>query len=527
LSEKVHGARDLCVVGAGQWGRNLVRNFHALGALRMVCDVSQENLAAACEIAPGVETCSDLTEVLRNPRIRGVVVASPAEHHFNMATRVLESDRDVFVEKPLALKLAEGKRLVALAGERGRTLMVGHLLEYHPAVQRLQELVAAGELGKLQYAYSNRLNLGRIRREENILWSFAPHDIDVLLLLLGGLPEKVAAHGGYYLHQDVADVTVSTLEFANSVRAHVFVSWLHPFKEQKLVLVGERQMAVFDDQAESKLVLYPHSIEWKGELPVPTKREAIPVPIPSWEPLRRECEEFLSARAEGRLPRTDGENGVRVLSVLEACQRSLESGGAPMEVGDMEQIEYYAHPTATIDRPSRIGKGTKIWHYSHVMRDAEIGERCVLGQNVLVYTGVTVGDNVKIQNNVSLYQGVTLDDDVFCGPSMVFTNVLNPRSELSRRDEFQETPVGRGATLGANCTIVCGNRVGEFSFVGAGAVVTREVAPYALVVGNPARQVGWMCRCGIRLSEGNEPACAACGRGYRLAGEALSPASAP
>jgi UDP-2-acetamido-3-amino-2,3-dideoxy-glucuronate N-acetyltransferase len=169
-------------------------------------------------------------------------------------------------------------------------------------------------------------------------------------------------------------------------------------------------------------------------------------------------------------------------------------------------------------------RGSKIWHFSHVMRDATLGERCIVGQNVLIYSGVSIGDNVKIQNNVSVYQGVTIADDVFCGPSMVFTNVLNPRSEVSRRDEFAPTPVGRGATLGANCTIVCGNAIGEYAFVGAGAVVTRSVPPYALVVGNPARQIGWMCRCGVRLPAGGEdPTCAACGRAYRRGEGRLHP----
>ena len=508
--------RDVCVVGAGQWGRNLVRNFHALGALRMVCDANEEPLAAALAGAPGVLGATSITTALADAEVRAVVVASPAEMHYAMVREALAADRDVFVEKPLALTLAQGQELVEIAERRGRTLMVGHLLEYHPAVERLKQMVDAGELGKLQYAYSNRLNLGRFRREENILWSFAPHDIDVLLLLIGERPSRVSAHGGCYLHQGIADVTVSNLEFPSGVRAHLFVSWLHPMKEQKLVLVGERQMAVFDDQAAHKLVVYPHTIEWRGRQPQPIPGPATPVEISADEPLRRECIEFLTARAERRRPRTDGANGVRVLEILAACQRSLESDGTPVSLAPVAEPDHFVHPTAVVDMPSRIGRGSKVWHFSHVMRDATLGERCILGQNVLIYSGVTLGNNVKIQNNVSVYQGVTLADDVFCGPSMVFTNVLNPRSEVSRRDEFAATPVGRGATLGANCTIVCGNSIGEYAFVGAGAVVTRSVPPYALVVGNPARQIGWMCRCGVRLPElAGETSCAACGRGYR------------
>jgi UDP-2-acetamido-3-amino-2,3-dideoxy-glucuronate N-acetyltransferase len=187
--------------------------------------------------------------------------------------------------------------------------------------------------------------------------------------------------------------------------------------------------------------------------------------------------------------------------------------------------DWFAHPTAVVDDGARIGGGTKIWHFCHVMGTATLGPDCVLGQNVFVGPGVEIGRNVKIQNNVSVYDGVVLEDDVFCGPSMVFTNVLNPRSHVSRKDEFRSTRVRRGATLGANCTVVCGTEIGLFAFVGAGAVVTRDVAPYELVLGVPARRVGWMCACGVRLplpatGEG-EATCEACGDGYRLSGETL------
>jgi UDP-2-acetamido-3-amino-2,3-dideoxy-glucuronate N-acetyltransferase len=178
----------------------------------------------------------------------------------------------------------------------------------------------------------------------------------------------------------------------------------------------------------------------------------------------------------------------------------------------------FVHPSSFVDDGAEIGAGTKIWHFCHVMPGAVIGERCSLGQNVVVMPGTRVGNNVKIQNNVSIYEGVELEDDVFCGPSMVFTNVVNPRSEVSRRDEYQRTLVRRGATIGANATIVCGVTLGEWAFVGAGAVVTRDVPAFALVTGVPARRVGWMCRCGVRLgglgADGEQAACAACGRRY-------------
>lgn len=180
-----------------------------------------------------------------------------------------------------------------------------------------------------------------------------------------------------------------------------------------------------------------------------------------------------------------------------------------------ERNGVYVHESSFVDEPCEIGQGTKIWHFCHIMRDARIGRNCSIGQNVLVARGVVVGDNVKIQNNVSVYEGVTLEDHVFCGPSMVFTNVINPRSEIVRKSEYRSTRVEQGATLGANCTILCGHTIGRYAFIGAGAVVTKDVAPYALMLGNPARRIGWMCRCGVRLPVAGPPlVCSACHAPY-------------
>jgi UDP-2-acetamido-3-amino-2,3-dideoxy-glucuronate N-acetyltransferase len=522
-------APRVAVVGAGTWGRHVARNLEDLGALAAVCDTSPARLAEWRGRDGHLALCATHRAVLRDPGIDAVAIATPAETHADLVEDALRAGKDVLVEKPLCLAVARGERLVQLARERGRILMVGHLLRYHGAVLRLQELVAAGALGRLRYLYSSRLNLGRIRREENILWSFAPHDLSVILGLIGEMPDRVQAQGGNYLHQQVADVTVTLLAFPSGVKAHVFVSWLHPFKEQKLVVVGERKMAVFDDvEPHDKLLLYPHSIDWKAQVPVTSRAEAEVVAFDPVEPLRAECRHFLDCLRTRTPPRTDGEEGLRVLRVLERCQHALDtSPGEGRSHPPESPSRWFAHPSAVIDDGVTIGDGTTIWHVSHLLRGSRVGRDCRIGQNVVIGPNVTVGDGVKIQNNVSVYEGVTLEDHVFCGPSMVFTNVVNPRSEIPRRDELRPTLVRRGATLGANSTILCGTTIGSYAFVGAGAVVTRDVPAHALVTGNPARIRAWMCRCGTKLiGTARRPECPACGRRYRRRGERVEPAAA-
>lgn len=520
-------SNQIACIGAGYWGQNLIRNFHELGVLAWVCELEPERRARFAAACPMVRFTETADEVLADPEVAGVAIATPAEAHGELVRRALLAGKDVLVEKPLCLSLEEGKKLVTLACERRRVLMVGHLLWYHPAVLKLKELVEGGELGRIQYIYSNRLNLGRIRRGENILWSFAPHDVSVILGLVGEMPDAIDAQGGNYLHDRIADVTVSTLSFSSGVKAHIFVSWLHPFKEQKLVVVGDRKMAVFNDvEKEHKLLLYPHAINWKNHVPVASKAEAQSVPFDPGEPLRAECLHFLECLQTRQTPRTDGREGLRVLTVLQRCQEALEKAAVVKGALVRPQPAYFVHESAFIDDNVEIGEGTTIWHVSHVLSNSRIGKNCRIGQNVVIGPHASIGDGVKIQNNVSVYEGVTLEDDVFCGPSMVFTNVVNPRSEIRRMDELRPTLVRRGATLGANCTIVCGATIGQYAFIGAGAVVTKDVPDFALVVGNPGRIIGWMCRCGNRINfEGEEGpgVCRECRQAYWKVGQEVSP----
>jgi UDP-2-acetamido-3-amino-2,3-dideoxy-glucuronate N-acetyltransferase len=325
--------KTVAVIGAGYWGINHVRNFYELGALRMVCDTSAASLATIRQRFPGVETGDQLTGALTHPDIRAVVIATPAETHYRLAATAMKAGKDVLVEKPLTLNVAHGEELVELADSTGSILMVGHLLEYHPAVLRLRELVKSGQLGELRYIYSNRLNLGKVRREENILWSFAPHDIAIILRLVGEMPTRVAATGGAYLQEKIADVTVTNLEFQTGIRSHIFVSWLHPYKEQRLVVVGSKSMAVFDDvRAADKLVIYDQGVEFVNGEPVTRKNEGIPESLERAEPLRRQSESFLECIRTRQESLTDGRSGLRVLRVLEAAEESLADMGAPKKV---------------------------------------------------------------------------------------------------------------------------------------------------------------------------------------------------
>lgn len=516
----------VAVIGCGYWGRNLVRNFGELGALAAVCDLDPATASAVAD--KHAVPARTVDAALEDPAIAAVIIAAPAEQHFPLAQRALAAGKHVFVEKPLSLSLAEGGELVRQARSGDRILMVGHLLQYHPAFERLREFVREGLLGRLQYVYSNRLNLGKVRREENILWSFAPHDISMILALCGESPTEVSAIGAAYLHEVIADVTTTHLTFASGIRGHLFVSWLHPFKEQKLVVVGENGMAVFDDGQPwaHKLQVYPHRVEWIDGRPAPSKGEPESVPVEAAEPLARECAHFLDCIATGRRPRTDGEEGLRVLAVLQAAQRSLDQRSAiaaPAVVSPKADATANHHPgvvmhaSAVVDEPTEIGSGTRIWHFSHVLAGVQIGRDCVIGQNVMIGPDAVVGDRCKIQNNVSVYKGVTLEDGVFCGPSCVFTNVLHVRAEVERKDEFLPTLVKRGATIGANATIVCGVTLGEYCFVGAGAVVTRDVPAHALVAGTPATQIGWVSHAGERL--GTDLVCPREGRRYRVMAE--------
>jgi len=514
----------VALIGAGYWGRNLARNFHQLGVLHTICDPNTALLDEYRARYPGVRCVGDPETVFQDTAVSAVAIAAPAALHYELARRALEAGKDVFVEKPLCLRLEEGHELAELADRTGRILMVGHLLQYHPCIRRLRELVREGQLGRLYYITSQRLNLGKFRREENALWSFAPHDLSVILSLAGDqLPTRVRCTGESYLNHGVADSTLTMLRFDDHIRAHVYVSWLNPFKEQKLVVVGSEGMVVFDDTRPwpEKLVLYRQYLRWAdGRIPTPVRSPGELVAVEEIEPLACECQSFLEYCRKRTRPLTDAREGLRVLTVLDAAQRSLDQDGEAVSLSASWNSNgtssagaarasqasnpdpagsAWVHPTAVVDPGAQVGAGTRIWHFTHVCAGARIGRNCVIGQNCFIADGVCVGNNVKIQNNVSLYTGVEVEDDVFLGPSCVLTNVTNPRAQVNRHALYERTLIRRGATIGANATIVCGITIGRYAFIAAGAVVTRDVPDYALMVGVPARQHGWMSRHGHPL----------------------------
>jgi predicted dehydrogenase len=318
------------VVGLGYWGPNLARNLAAIPGceLRWLCDPSAAARARAAQAFAGVRTSAELAELLEDPALDAVMLATPVPSHAELAASVLEAGKHCFVEKPLATRSSDAQAVLSAATRAEKTLMVGHLLEYHPAVGRLKELIDAGELGDLYYIYGNRVNLGQLRADENALWSLGAHDVSVVLHLVGEEPEECIAHGASYVREGVQDVVFCYLRFPSGIAAHLHLSWLDPHKERRITVVGGRRMATFDDMLmEGKLAIYDKGFDedsrsW-GEY-IARSGDIFSPRISNAEPLRIECEHFLECIRTGATPRSDGDSGVRVVRVLEALQRSLE-----------------------------------------------------------------------------------------------------------------------------------------------------------------------------------------------------------
>jgi predicted dehydrogenase len=320
----------VAVVGLGYWGPNLARNYDALPdvELRWGCE---EDTAARERVAarhPRTRFTGDLEEVLGDPELDAVVLATPVATHAELAVRVLEAGKHCLVEKPLALSVSDAERVVAAARRADRVLMVGHLLQYHPGVNKLKEIADSGELGDIHYIYGNRLNLGQLRVEENALWSLGAHDVSVLLHLAEQEPYELNARGESYMREGVEDVVFAFMRFPSGIAAHLHLSWLDPHKERRFTVVGSKRMATFDDMdPERKVTVYDKGFDEKADTygEYITRSGDIWSPrVPNDEPLRLECEHFVACVREGRRPLSDGESGLRVVRVLEGLQQSLD-----------------------------------------------------------------------------------------------------------------------------------------------------------------------------------------------------------
>jgi predicted dehydrogenase len=338
---------DLAVVGTGSWGKNLVRNFYELRRQSRVyaCDLDAAKLAKLRSAFPELQTTQDYEEILANDKIQAVVVSSSAVTHYDLTKRALEAGKDVFVEKPLALSYRDAAEVVELAERRQRLLMVGHLMLYHPVSQQLRQLIHSGELGEVYYIYSQRVNLGQVRRDENALWSFGPHDLSLIFYLLGQEATDISARGQTYLQEGIEDVVFVSLNFSNRVSAHIHLSWLDPHKLRKITVVGSKKMAVFDDMATiEKLRIYNNSAEKNidyetygdyitlrfGEIVIPY--------VAMIEPLKLECQHFLECVEQRQQPRTSGQDGLRVVKALEAANFSLRHNGIPVNLTDFNKL---------------------------------------------------------------------------------------------------------------------------------------------------------------------------------------------
>lgn len=528
---------SVIVVGCGKWGRKLVVNAIQLKCLAAVVDKSSEAIASVLEHIPAlssIPTYTSLETALDFHPNAAVVVATPPSSHFDLATHAIHANRSVFVEKPMCTSFRLAQTLVDLACSNGVTLMTDHLLQYSLPHRRLIHLTRTGFVGDVHRIRMIRNNFGTIRTGENVLWSFTPHDISILLSLLPNHDIQnatVSCRGQALITssiEDYVDISISL----GKVCAQIEASWLHPFRERRVVVYGNQGAVVLNESMPDASLPKLQAFKWT------TKRSAdgsavaaskIPTDVSDHlylhnaesecsfsdelDPLQAALKHFIHCASTGALPRTDGNEALRVLAILETASKSLQRGGEAVKVSDVcsyVKIEENMrepdspklssiHPSAIVDNGATIGLGTRIWHFCHIMSGAFIGNECNLGQNVYVGATVVLGNNVKVQNNVSIYDAVTVADNVFLGPSCVFTNVKNPRASISRKHAFSKTKVEQGATVGANATIVCGVTLGEFCLVGAGAVVTKDVPAHALVYGNPAKIHGWASTSGTRL----------------------------
>lgn len=528
---------DVVVIGAGQWGFNHVLKLISMKRLLGVVDsseraldVAKKKLADAKFSLDHISFCTRLEDLpLDRVKKAAVVIATPPTTHYEIAKDAISRFKGILIEKPMCTKYEEAQELIQIAQENNVVLMVGHLMRYSQPHQEFirtaHENVISGDAQRVKMT---RKKFGTIRTKENVLWSFAPHDISMLLAITGDTrPLSVRCVGQKVVSSEMEDFITLTVNFEGCLRAEVECSWLHPSKERKTIVYGKKGCMILDECVSDDDPGYANKVKsfsWsfdpnhgKQRLDGNIKDKTPPgTSAVTQDALVDELKHFLSCVSSGSSPLTDGKEGAQVLLLLQGAEDSLRKQGAEIQLQDIINASrkkmqtlatgangntaesVFVHPTAVIDDGASIGSGTKVWHFSHIMSGSRIGEKCNFGQNVYIGGRAKLGNNVKVQNNVSIYDGVEIEDDAFLGPSCVLTNVKTPRSFVNRKAEYIPTKIGRGATVGANATIVCGVNIGEYAFIGAGSVVTKDVRPYELVYGNPAAQHGWVSKDGVR-----------------------------
>ncbi|RAP34005.1 oxidoreductase [Candidatus Marinamargulisbacteria bacterium SCGC AG-410-N11] len=518
----------ICVVGSGRWGKNHIRTLSEMGHLSGIIDTNKKTLSQFKSLYPNVSTFSSISE-LGADQYDAYVIATPAKTHFELAKALLLKKKHLLVEKPITLQSSKAKELTELANNQQVILMTGHLLLFHPAIRKIKSFIESGKIGKLQYMYSNRLNLGTVRTHLNSLWSFAPHDVSIFDYLAQNLPTNVISQGGSFLQPKIQDTTMTMLHYPNNIVGHIFVSWLHPFKEHRLVIIGSKGMLSYEDSSDHKqLLFYEKGIDFINGEPVKRDGATQIIDYPKEPPLKNELNHFIECiKGNEKNTLINGEKGYDVLKILERADACLNHSSVSISAAQSDHFKSklknkstFIHTSATVDPTAQIGQHTKVWNFSNIQKNATIGNDCILGQNVNIGPNVTIGNNCKIQNNVSIYEGVQLDDYVFCGPSMVFTNINIPRSKYPQAESkfYIKTHVKEGASIGANATIVCGVTLGKHCLIGAGAVITKDVPDYAIVVGNPGNIVGWISEAGTKLdfSKSNKAFCEKCNKWYQI-----------
>ncbi len=513
----------VAVVGLGSRGLLAAEILSGMSALGALCDAEPTVLVDTGRAFEGVRLESDYLRLLAASDVAAVVLCTPPETWDGMVEAALHAGKDVYLEAPLVLPLERGRAMVELAVERRRLLMAGPVMRFAPAVEALLAAARSGAFGRLRYIHAHHDKDSPPSGETPADAGLSAVQAQLLLDLLDAPASRVFTRGTGWRSARAQDVTETLLECRDGPRALLRASHVAPFGPHgafELTVLGDAGAGRLRRDDEDRL-----HVVFQGEAAVDA-----PPPSTGREARAASLAHFLES-VQTRRPTLQGPDALLGLwRLLAAAQRSLDEGApvdpaaAPPAPRTAAPAGVFLHRTVELDGPCDIGAGTKIWHFSKLLGPLKIGRDCSFGQNVVIERNVTIGDNVKVQNNVSIYSGVILEDDVFCGPSMVFTNIGTPRSHFPRKGQYAVTRVHRGASIGANATVVCGHTLGQYCFVGAGAVVTRDVPDYALVYGNPARVMGFACYCGARLPFGTglgecqEAGCADCGRRYTREG---------